>query len=214
MARGALRLAVVQMVGLDYWEKVRRGAQCAASKLDKVKVTWNGVSDETNVAGQVDLLDNYIGQGVNGLVYAATDSTALVDITERASGAGIKVINIDSGTDPQPKGVRCWPPTTRRARCSRPMRWPRRSGPRRQGGDRRLPRRLAERNKAQHVNGFKKGLKKHKNLKLVETQFSENDYNQALTVTQNILTAHPDLKGIFAANEASDVGAVEAVRMS
>ena len=63
------------------------------------------MSDETNVAGQVDLLDNYIGQGVNGLVYAATDSTALVDITERASGAGIKVINIDSGTDPQPKGV-------------------------------------------------------------------------------------------------------------
>jgi len=33
-------------------------------------------------------------------------------------------------------------------------------------------------------------------------------------VTQNILTAHPDRKGIFAANEASDVGAVEAVRMS
>ena len=66
----------------------------------------------------------------------------------------------------------------------------------------------------QRVQGFEKGLKKHPKLKLVETQYSENDYNQALTVTQNILTAHPDLKGIFAANEASDVGAVEAVRMS
>src|SRR6476620_4386565 len=77
---GTLRLAVVpKSVGLDYWEKVRRGAECAASKLNDVQITWNGVSDETNVAGQVDLLDNYIGQGVNGLVYAATDSTALVD---------------------------------------------------------------------------------------------------------------------------------------
>ena len=105
-SKGTIRLAVVpKSVGLDYWEKVRRGAVCAASKLDNVQITWNGVSDETNVAGQVDLLDNYIGQGVNGLVYAATDSTALVDITDRASSAGIKVINIDSGTDPQPKGV-------------------------------------------------------------------------------------------------------------
>jgi Periplasmic binding protein domain/Branched-chain amino acid transport system / permease component len=61
---------------------------------------------------------------------------------------------------------------------------------------------------------FTAGLKKHPKLKLVETQYSENDYNQALTVTQNVLTAHPDLVGIFAANEASDVGAVEAVRLA
>ena len=33
-------------------------------------------------------------------------------------------------------------------------------------------------------------------------------------MTENILTANPDLKGIFAANEASDVGAVEALRIS
>ena len=33
-------------------------------------------------------------------------------------------------------------------------------------------------------------------------------------MTANILTAHPDLKGVFAANEASDVGAVEAIRMA
>ena len=66
-----IRLAVVpKSVGLDYWEKVHKGAECAASQLDDVSVTWNGVSDETDVAGQIDLLDNYIARGVNGLVYA------------------------------------------------------------------------------------------------------------------------------------------------
>jgi ABC-type xylose transport system substrate-binding protein len=45
-------------------------------------------------------------------------------------------------------------------------------------------------------------------------QYSQNDYNTALTVTSNILTANPDLKGLFAANESSDVGAVEAVRIA
>jgi ribose transport system substrate-binding protein len=211
---GTLRLAVVpKSVGLDYWEKVRRGAECAASKLENVQITWNGVSDETNVAGQVDLLDNYIGQGVNGLVYAATDSTALVDITERASSAGIKVINIDSGTDPQPKGVPLLATNnTKGARLAADA-LAKAVGPK--GGKVAIVAfHAGSQTNDQRVNGFKKGLKKHPKLKLVETQYSENDYNQALTVTQNILTAHPDLKGIFAANEASDVGAVEAVRMS
>ena len=97
--------------------------------------------------------------------------------------------------------------------CSRPTRSPRRSGPK--GGKVAIVAfHAGSQTNDQRVQGFMKGLKKHPKLKLVDTQYSENDYNQALTVTQNILTAHPDLKGIFAANEASDVGAVEAVRMS
>ena len=103
---GTIRLAVIpKSVGLDYWEKVHRGAECAASQQRGVDVVWNGVTDETDVAGQIDLLQNYIGQGVNGLVYAATDSTALTDVSNTATAAGIKVLNIDSGTDPQPKDV-------------------------------------------------------------------------------------------------------------
>ncbi len=64
------------------------------------------------------------------------------------------------------------------------------------------------------MQGFEKGLKKHPNLKVVGLQYSENDYNTALTVTSNVLSANPDLKGIFAANESSDIGAVEAVRIA
>ena len=45
-------------------------------------------------------------------------------------------------------------------------------------------------------------------------RYSQNDYNTALTVTANVLTANPDLKGLFAANESSDIGAVQAVRLA
>src|SRR3954470_9532749 len=211
---GPIRLAVVpKSVGLDYWEKVHAGAECAASKLKGVEVTWNGVSDETDVAGQVDLLDNYIGQGVNGLVYAATDSTALVDITDRASGAGIKVINIDSGTEPQPNGAPLLATNNTEGALLAADALAKAGGPK--GGKGAIVAfHTGSQTNDQRVAGFEKGLKKHRKLKLVETQYSENDYNQALTVTQNVLTAHPDLVGIFAANEASDVGAVEAVRLA
>ena len=66
----------------------------------------------------------------------------------------------------------------------------------------------------QRVQGFEAGLKKYKKLHLVGIQYSQNDYNTALTVTANVLTANPDLKGVFAANEASDVGAVQAIRLA
>ncbi len=64
----------------------------------------------------------------------------------------------------------------------------------------------------QREQGFLDGLKKHPELKLVATQSSQSDATVALAVTENILTAHPNLKGIFAANESGVIGAVEALR--
>ncbi len=63
------------------------------------------MTDETDVVGQLNLLNNYIAQGVNGLVYAATDATAMTEVSTGAAKAGIKVVSIDSGTTPQPSNV-------------------------------------------------------------------------------------------------------------
>jgi ribose transport system substrate-binding protein len=40
---------------------------------------------ETDVNGQVNLLQNFIQQGVDGLVYAATDAKVLYQVTKSAS---------------------------------------------------------------------------------------------------------------------------------
>ena len=103
---GPIRLAVVpKAVGFAFWEQVRIGAQCAASKHKDVEVQWDGVTSETDVNGQVNLLQNFITQGVDGLVYAATDSKVLDQVSNQALEQGVVVVNIDSGTSPQPKEV-------------------------------------------------------------------------------------------------------------
>jgi ribose transport system substrate-binding protein len=66
----------------------------------------------------------------------------------------------------------------------------------------------------QREQGFKEGLEDHPELKLVAEQSSQSDYNTALTVTENILTANPGLDAIFAANEPGVLGAAEAVRQA
>ena len=66
----------------------------------------------------------------------------------------------------------------------------------------------------QRTKGFKEGLAKHPHLTLVAEQSSSSDPNTALSVTENILTANPDLDGIFAANEPGVVGATNALNQA
>jgi ribose transport system substrate-binding protein len=209
-----IHLAVVpKSVGLDYWEKVHKGAQCAVSQLPRVSMTWNGVTDETDVVGQIDLLSNYIAQGVNGLVYAATDATALSEVSTNALKSGVKVVGIDSGTQPQPQSVPLLETDNVAGAEKAADALAKAVGPR--GGKVAIIAfHAGTQTNDQRVQGFMKGLKRHPKLKVVALQYSENDYNTALTVTSNVLSANPDLKGIFAANESSDIGAVEAARIA
>lgn len=66
----------------------------------------------------------------------------------------------------------------------------------------------------ERATGFREGLAKHPNLTLVAERSSNSDPNTALSVTENILTANPDLDGIFAANEPGVIGAVNALNQA
>lgn len=205
-----ITIAVVpKAVGFDFWESVHKGAQCAASKQSSVKVEWNGVTAETDVSGQVSLLQDYLTRHVDGLIYAATDAKALYQVTQQAQQDKIPVFNIDSGTSPQPSSVPLYATDNQAsaAKAADLMAQALHD----QGKVAMVEFQPGSMTNDQRVNGFKQGLQKHPGIKLVTTQSSNSDSNQALTVTENILTANPDLNGIFAANEPSVIGAAQAV---
>jgi hypothetical protein len=102
-------------VGFDFWEQVRTGAECAAKTAEgeEVQVQWEGVTAETDVTGQQSLLQNYITQGVNGLVYAATDAKVLADVSKQALDQGLAVVNIETpAPTPSPQMFRSSPRIT------------------------------------------------------------------------------------------------------
>jgi ribose transport system substrate-binding protein len=212
---GPIKLAVVpKALGFDFWEKVRLGAECAASKHDDVQTVWDGVSQETDVNGQYDLLRTFITEGVDGLVYAATDAKVLAQVTQDALDNGITVVNIDSGTDPQPKEV----PVMATDNVSAAENVPKLLSEElaKQGKDGGniafIPFQPGTGTNDQRKEGFNKGLEDYPNLKVVAEQSSQSDYVQGLQVTENILTANPNLDGIFAANEPGVLGAAEGLR--
>lgn len=59
--------------------------------------------------------------------------------------------------------------------------------------------------------GFKQAMEAQNAAKLVASQPAGFDRNQGLNVTQNLLQANPDVKGIFAQNDEMALGAVQAL---
>jgi ribose transport system substrate-binding protein len=208
---GPITLAVVpKAVGFDFWDSVRKGAECAASKMTDVTVQWDGVTTETDVTGQVNLLQNFLTRQVDGLVYAATDAKVLAQLTQDTLSRNIPVINIDSGTDPQPDNVPVFATDNVAAARKAADLLADALGP----GDHKvafIPFQPGTATNDQRTTGFKEELAKYPNLKLVAEQSSNSDPNTALSVTENILTAHPELDGIFVANEAGVIGAINAL---
>lgn len=210
---GTIRLAVIpKAIGFNFWEQVRVGAKCAASKHPNVNLYWDGVTSEDDVSGQQSLLQDVLAQGVDGLVYAATDAKALSQITQGALDQNTAVVNMDSGTTPQPPQVPVF--ATNNVQAA-------------EKGAELLAQQLGDKGNVAFIEfqpgtstnetrsqGFKRGLAKHPGIRLVAQQSSESDYNTALQVTQDVLTSNPNLDGIYAGNEPSVLGAAEAVRQS
>jgi len=192
----------------NFWLTVKAGADSAAKEFD-VDVIWKGSAVETDIAGQISIIEDYVNRQVDAIVMAASDTKALIAPIEAADRAGIPVITIDSGLDSdvplsfiatdniygaqkaadvlaeligEEGDVACFPFIPGAATSI----W--------------------------REEGFIERLKKYPNINLVAVQYCQSDVATAMAITENVLTAHPDLKGIFAANEACAIGAAQALR--
>lgn len=66
----------------------------------------------------------------------------------------------------------------------------------------------------ERVRGCKDALKKHPGIKIVDTQNGKQERDFALTVTENMLQAHPKLKGLFSVNDGGAMGSLAAIEAS
>ena len=66
----------------------------------------------------------------------------------------------------------------------------------------------------ERIRGCKAGLSKFPNIKIVDTQNGKQERDVALSVTENMIQAHPDLKGIFSVNDGGSMGVLSAINSS
>lgn len=192
-----------------YWKTVHAGATAAAQELE-VEVRWNGPASEIDMTQQINIVEDFINQRVDGIVLAPTHGESLVPIVERAVQEKIPVVIFDSGihtekylsyvsTDNYKGGI----VGARRMGSLLP-----------DGGNiamiGNIPGSVST---VERENGFRETIaREFPALQIVDFQYGMAVQSKGLAVTEDILTAHPDLAGIFCSNEAATVGAVQAAK--
>src|SRR5438132_6658302 len=81
-----------------FWITVHAGAAAAGEKFG-VEILWNGPPQETEYDRQMQIVDSYLTQHVDGLAVAATERKVLNRSLDRAAELGIPVTVFDSGVD-------------------------------------------------------------------------------------------------------------------
>lgn len=201
---------IVKATNSQFWQTTFAGAQRAAQDTGAV-VSLFGPTAETDVDGQVQLVENSISRNVDAIVVAANSTEGLNNVVDRARKAGLKVINIDSrvsttvdgfiGTDNQKAGQQA---------AQRLCDLVKAKGG---GGGQVLVESAVAgvESLSARENGFRAGLAAYcPQLQIAPTRYSNNDVNAAAGQVNDAITAG-NVVGVFAANNTSGDGAVRAI---
>lgn len=192
-----------------FWVAVEKGAQAAGKELG-VDVVWNGPPSETEYSRQIQIVDSMINRRVDGIAVAASERKALVAPVDRAMAQKIPVTIFDSGIESE--NYTSYVATNNfeggqlAARALAKL----------IGGEGEVAMVMHAPGSASTMDrerGFEDVLKKEfPKIQLVATQFGMSDRSKARAAAENMLTAHPNLKGMFGSSEPSSVGAALAVK--
>ncbi|MFC2077085.1 ABC transporter substrate-binding protein [candidate division KSB1 bacterium] len=191
----------------SFWVTVKAGADSAGREIG-ADIIWKGPAQETAIAEQVAIVEDYINRGVQAIVIAATDSRALIPVLEKARARGIVVVTIDSGIESDlPASYIATNNVAAGEKAAEILAELTDS----QGQVALLPFVPGAVSSIEREKGFRQGLARFPDMELVAVQYTQSDVATAMAVTEDILTAHTELAGIFAANEAGAIGASGAI---
>ena len=96
-ASGGFTIAVIPKgTTHSFWQSIRAGAERAGKELG-VTIIWRGPLREDDRDSQVSEVENFVSQGVSGIVLAPLDEAALVQPVNEAVNRKIPVVIFDSG---------------------------------------------------------------------------------------------------------------------
>ncbi|MBR5565048.1 MAG: substrate-binding domain-containing protein [Roseburia sp.] len=88
----------------QYWQAVLKGSQNKAAELG-AKINFVGPDSESDIAGQVQMLQSAINAQPDAIGLAALDTKACLDAIVTAQEAGIPIVGFDSGVPGAPEGA-------------------------------------------------------------------------------------------------------------
>ncbi|MEH1098471.1 sugar ABC transporter substrate-binding protein [Micromonospora sp. CPCC 205561] len=204
---------VMKSLANEYFQQMQQGAKAHETTRGDFTLSASGIQNETDVDGQVSLVDTCITKQVQAIVIAPADSKALVASVAKAMKAGVKVVNIDVKLDDA---------ALKAAGVEVPF-----VGPDNRDGAKQSGAVLATLlgkggkvvilegnpgadNAAQRKAGFTDAIAEG-GLTLVDSKTAHWETDEANAVFGNMLTAHPEIQGVLASNDSMALGALKVI---
>ncbi|MBL6713720.1 MAG: substrate-binding domain-containing protein [Pirellulales bacterium] len=216
VASGKPRVALVmKSLANEFFSTMATAAEShQAAHPDDYELVVNGIKDERDLARQVAIVEEMVAAGVDAIVIAPADSKALVPALRRAKEKGVVVVNIDNRLDAavlaeEGVAIPFVGPDNRAAA---------------QAVGEFLAATLAagdqvailegirtSYNASQRKLGFEDALSAA-GVVVVDSQSAEWEMSQANTVAASMLSEHPEIKAVLAANDNMALGALAAAK--
>lgn len=197
---------IVMSVNSEYWLNVQAGSEAELEKSGG-ELIYTGPSLDGDIQGQIDLMENAISSGVDGIILIPVDADALVPSVEKAEDAGIPVVVVDGPVNTDK--VTSYIATDNEAGGKLAMET--------------LIELMGGEGKAVVVNalagipsndgrgiGAEAAAKEHEGIEMLET-LRGGDQAAALQNAENMLTANADVAGIFSAYDRGAIGVSQAL---
>ena len=193
----------------QFWQAVKKGALDEAAKLG-VTATYQGPATESEVDKQLTMLQTALSNNPAAVCFAALDSKAAGALLDQAKAANIPVVGFDSGVDSTIPVTTVATDNIAAAGVEAD----------------KLAGLIGDAGKVAVIvhdqtsqtgitrrDGFVNEMKaKHPNIQVVDVQYGAGDPVKSADIAKSIMTANPDLKGFFGANEGSIKGILNALK--
>ena len=199
---------MVKALDSEFWQRVKAGAEKAAAAEKDVRLAVLAPEREVNIDQQVAILEDQITRGAAALAVAPAGAAEVVPVLERAKAAGIPVVIVDTDV-PWPSKLSYVGADNRRAGhlageyIAKSL-----------GGKGKVAVIRGILGIATHEDrlaGFQEAIAQAPGIECVAVQPANSERALGMSVMENLLTRHPDLKAVFATNDQMALGAAEAV---
>jgi ribose transport system substrate-binding protein len=193
----------------QFWQAVQKGAEDEAAKLG-AEITYEGPASESEVDKQLTMLQTALDKNPKAICFAALDSKAATPLLEKAKEKGIPVVGFDSGVD---SDIPVTTVTTDNIAAAGEAADQMATLIGDAGKVAVIVHDQTSRTGIDRRDGFVQAMEaNHPDIEVVAVEYGAGDPVKSADLAKAIMTANPDLKGFFGANEGSIKGVLNALK--
>lgn len=201
--------------GLPYFTACAKGAEEAAKELGNIELIYDGPTDGSPEKA-ASMVDRWVLKGVDVIAVSPNDPQVLAPAMKKAREKGIRVITWDADAPADAREFMVNQATAKEIGYALVDTMAKDLGGEEPAGEVAIiTASLTAANQNEWMKYMKERLaEKYPKLRLVATKPSNEDQRQAFQVAQDLMKAHPDLKGIFGISSVAFPAAAEAVKQA